>query len=165
MSAKHHLKTHPGPFRATWDGRKPFEIRLDDRTYAVGDDLELAEWNPCGPAATDGMFTGRMVEARVLHIERGEWGLPPDVVVLGIVVLKRWLSRGCGEATQLCDSSLIISVAGIAAKKGLESGIAQAAGVIRNALQHAEEAAGYTGPLTVGDLEDLASRVEELARS
>lgn len=47
----HRIKTLPHPFAALLDGSKTFELRRDDRGYAVGDVLVLCEW--------DGRFTGR----------------------------------------------------------------------------------------------------------
>lgn len=60
----HELKTWPEPFAAMVDGRKAFEIRRDDRNFAVGDALLLREYEPpewrcglCG-AATNGQPDG-----------------------------------------------------------------------------------------------------------
>jgi hypothetical protein len=46
MSTTHHLKTHPGPFADVLAGLKQFEIRKNDRAFAVGDVLVLEEWDP-----------------------------------------------------------------------------------------------------------------------
>lgn len=43
----HELKTWPEFFRAVQSGAKPFEVRKDDRPYAVGDVLQLLEFEPC----------------------------------------------------------------------------------------------------------------------
>ncbi len=40
----HHLKTLPEYFQAVIDGRKPFEIRKDDRGFKSGDRVELKEF-------------------------------------------------------------------------------------------------------------------------
>ena len=42
----HYLKTWPVFFRDVKEGRKLFEIRLDDRKYEVDDVLILLEWDP-----------------------------------------------------------------------------------------------------------------------
>ena len=42
----HYLKTWPVFFRDVKEGRKLFEIRLDDRKYEVDDVLILLDWDP-----------------------------------------------------------------------------------------------------------------------
>lgn len=78
----HDLKTWPEPFQAVISGDKTFEIRQDDRGFAVGDYLLLAEWDP-----TTGTYTGHQVNARVDYIARDAWGLPPGLVVMAITVV------------------------------------------------------------------------------
>lgn len=41
----HELKTYPHYFQETMEGRKPFEIRLNDRHFQVGDIVILKEWD------------------------------------------------------------------------------------------------------------------------
>lgn len=41
----HELKTYPHYFQETMDGHKPFEIRLNDRNFQVGDIVILKEWD------------------------------------------------------------------------------------------------------------------------
>ena len=43
----HSLKCWPEFFQATKRGDKTFEIRKADRPYAVGDFLDLHEYDPC----------------------------------------------------------------------------------------------------------------------
>lgn len=38
------MKTKPRYFKAVADGRKPFEIRFNDRDYKIGDQLVLFNW-------------------------------------------------------------------------------------------------------------------------
>ena len=52
----HDLKVLPKHFNSVADGSKPFEIRWDDRFYAVSDTLRLREWTEDG---CSGAFTGR----------------------------------------------------------------------------------------------------------
>lgn len=40
----HHLKTLPEYFQAVIDGRKPFEVRKDDRGFKPGDKVILEEY-------------------------------------------------------------------------------------------------------------------------
>lgn len=86
---EHDLKCHPGPFDAVIRGLKPYEIRVNDRDYRVGDTLLLREWKP--PQETEshllpGRYTKRSVRVRVTYMTGGgEWGLPKTLCVLGIV--------------------------------------------------------------------------------
>ena len=41
----HELKTYPHYFKQSLDGNKPFEIRLNDRNFQVGDIVILKEWD------------------------------------------------------------------------------------------------------------------------
>ncbi len=61
----HEMKTWPQYFRPMWYGKKTFELRKDDRDFAVGDILYLLEWSP-----KSGEFTGRSIRARVDFILR-----------------------------------------------------------------------------------------------
>ncbi len=78
----HTLKTWPGPFRLVKAGLKKYEIRKADRDYAVGDVLVLQEFEP-----ETSTYSGDQLRVRVVTMtEAGNWGLPPDVCVLGIEV-------------------------------------------------------------------------------
>ena len=57
----HDLKTIQPYFDEVAAGRKRFEIRFDDRGFAVGDWLCLKEW-------TGQDYTGREVYAKILYI-------------------------------------------------------------------------------------------------
>jgi hypothetical protein len=50
---KHELKCWPEYFQAVKEGRKTFEIRKWDKPYAVGDILELYEWDNLTRQFTD----------------------------------------------------------------------------------------------------------------
>lgn len=77
----HVLKSHPVHFGPVLDGSKRAEIRRNDRNFAVGDRLELHEWE-----FVTGMYTGRSTECRITHIDHGgAIGLEPGFVVLSIV--------------------------------------------------------------------------------
>ena len=77
----HYLKTWPEPFNLSLGGLKPFEIRVDDRGYEVGDTLCLKEWEPYSRA-----YTGRELLRRVTCVIRtaGPVPLPGGLVVLGV---------------------------------------------------------------------------------
>lgn len=84
MHKGHQLKTWPLYFRSIWQGKKQFEIRKNDRGFAVGDILHLREW---GPGAGD--YTGRWIGAQVTYMIQGEFGLPDDVSVMSIDVKEK----------------------------------------------------------------------------
>ncbi len=103
----HALKCWPEPFAAVRDGRKRFEFRKDDRGFAVGDVLELKEWEPCehcnatgrvidvddgesiacSCAMTEhpsGAYSGRFHRARVTYILRDGFGVPDGYCTMSI---------------------------------------------------------------------------------
>ena len=75
----HELKTWPIYFRETTKGTKTFEVRRDDRPFAVGDTLLLREWDE-GPK----VYTGRRYLLRVTYILRESLGLADGFCVLGV---------------------------------------------------------------------------------
>ena len=75
---EHDLKTWPEYFQAVRDGRKPFELRFNDRDFQVGDILNLQEFEPMTQA-----FTGETERVVVSYVLAGPW-LAPGVVALGI---------------------------------------------------------------------------------
>lgn len=82
--ATHELKSWPDQFQALWTGRKRAEFRRDDRGYAVGDLLDLREWEPGA-----GRHTGFRLMARVTHLVRGPaFEIPAGYVVLSVEVLE-----------------------------------------------------------------------------
>jgi len=93
MSTTHALKCDPEPFAALWCGDKTCEVRRDDRSYGsfeAGDHLELQEHDrSAGTLGGLGVYTGRRITASVTHVQRG-YGLPADMVVMSLRVLRRW---------------------------------------------------------------------------
>jgi hypothetical protein len=78
----HELKTWPEPFRKVVKGDKRYEIRQNDRGFAVGDMLWLREWDPAVQE-----YTGADCQARVISMTTGgSWGLPQDLCVMSIEV-------------------------------------------------------------------------------
>lgn len=86
--AKHVLKAWREAFQAVWDGRKLYEWRKDDRDprFALGDDLELLEWDH-----EAGAFTGRSLLAGPLtDVRRGPspFGIPEGFAILGFTEVR-----------------------------------------------------------------------------
>lgn len=71
----HELKILPQYFEPVIDGNKTFEIRKDDREYAVGDLLLLKEYK-------DDNFTGHAILQEVTYITN--FNQEPGYVVMGI---------------------------------------------------------------------------------
>jgi hypothetical protein len=70
----HLLKTDPEVFQAVLSGAKTFEIRLNDRGYAVGDVLGLRETKHTGAEMRAGaplVYTGRECQRFVSHVLTG----------------------------------------------------------------------------------------------
>jgi hypothetical protein len=72
--AVHELKTWPTYYGDVKSGKKPFELRQDDRPFEVGDALYLREWDP-----ETGAYTGRQTYRLITYILR-----PDDVWGIGI---------------------------------------------------------------------------------
>lgn len=86
---EHDLKCWPDPFEAMRTGRKPYEIRVSDRDYQVGDTLVLREWEPepdwLDVTPPPGAYTGRVERRVVTYLTPGgAWGLPDNLCVLGL---------------------------------------------------------------------------------
>ncbi|AGC43281.1 hypothetical protein MYSTI_01952 [Myxococcus stipitatus DSM 14675] len=78
---KHHdLKTWPPYFQDVMTGVKSFELRENDRDFAVGDTLCLREWDP-----QVSQYTMRAVTRRVVYVlPGGAFGLASTHVILGL---------------------------------------------------------------------------------
>jgi len=86
MGMTHRLKTWPSFFEDVWSGDKPFELRKDDRNFALGDCLILEEWD--SPTET---YTGRIILAYVGYILRDapQFGLDSGYAILGLYGIVR----------------------------------------------------------------------------
>lgn len=75
---KHELKLLTAYFDPVLLGFKNFEVRLNDRTYTIGDELILREW-------TGAEYTGRSLKAVVSYVLDDARFLRPGYVVLGLM--------------------------------------------------------------------------------
>jgi len=82
---EHELKCWPEFMDDVLDGSKTFEVRRDDRGFAVGDRLKLVEWEPL-----NGLFGGRQTTVEVTYVLKADecqaFGSPlaDGYVVMGI---------------------------------------------------------------------------------
>ena len=80
----HELKSWPEGFQAVLDGRKPFEVRKDDRGFEVGDTLHLREYQPMPDT-----YTGRETDVRVTYIYRNDFDdLRSGIVIMGVCPIR-----------------------------------------------------------------------------
>lgn len=83
---EHVLKVDPLPLDLTVHGFKGFEIRKDDRGYAVGDVLDLRQTRHSAADMAGGKpleYTGRFARCLVTHLLRGPaYGIPEGYVVM-----------------------------------------------------------------------------------
>lgn len=75
----HDLKCWPSFFVGLESGAKPFEVRKDDRDFAVGDRLLIREY-----LAGRDAYTGRELHFNVGTILRDFPGIEPGYCVLGL---------------------------------------------------------------------------------
>lgn len=76
----HGLKTWPSVFRDVVDGRKPWEYRLNDRDYQVGEFMLLREFDPLSQT-----YSGRSLLCEiVLLVHGGIFGIPRGYVIATI---------------------------------------------------------------------------------
>lgn len=76
----HELKILPEYYNAVRSGEKKFELRRDDRGFAVGDRLHLRKWNP------EGGYTGEVIMTDITYILRGvpRYGLCDGYCILSL---------------------------------------------------------------------------------
>lgn len=74
----HALKTWPEFYQLTVDGLKPFEIRLDDRDYQIGDVLFMREWSK------EKGYSGRSSYWQIQYKLTRAPGLLPGYCLLGL---------------------------------------------------------------------------------
>ncbi len=82
---QHELKTDPEVFQLSFDGKKGYEIRFNDRDYKVGDRLVLKETRFSGEEIKAGKpleYTGRSLGCNITSMVCG-YGLDDGWVILG----------------------------------------------------------------------------------
>jgi hypothetical protein len=78
----HAVKTLPEYFKLSAEGKKPFEIRINDRPYREGDFLALNEWSE------DDGYTGRcIIEQIICIIDNPDW-CKEGYIVMGVEPVK-----------------------------------------------------------------------------
>lgn len=97
----HELKTLPEFFQAVVDRKKKFELRRDDRNFAVGDKLILKEFDRTN-------FTGREVHASVAYklVDCPQYGLRRGYCILGFASAISF--KACGVPVAPADKTTSI---------------------------------------------------------
>ncbi len=84
----HELKTDPVYFSAIGEGRKKFDIRINDRNYQVGDEIWFQETYYSCEEMKQGLplrYTGRIIAAEITYIMTGPiFGLAGGWAILSI---------------------------------------------------------------------------------
>lgn len=80
---KHDLKAWPVFFNPLLLGEKTFEIRKNDRGFAIDDILVISEWDPERKKEMSG-FTGRQLVRRVTYVTDFPPGIREGYVVMGL---------------------------------------------------------------------------------
>lgn len=86
----HWLKTDPPYFEEVWQGRKPFEVRYNDRNYQVDDILILAEKTEQSDKPRPANSSEKAVIARVISVLSSEsfpLGLQEGYCTLGLHII------------------------------------------------------------------------------
>ena len=73
----HALKTDPEFFEDVAAGKKPFEVRKNDRPYLVSDFVALNEWK-------DKEYTGRFILLKIVYILDNPQYCKEGYVILGL---------------------------------------------------------------------------------
>lgn len=82
----HDVKILRKYFLAVKHGRKPFELRIDDRDYKEGDILHLHEITSEPAGDNTGGYTGRSTKKEITYVLRDckEFGLMDGFCILGL---------------------------------------------------------------------------------
>ena len=74
----HQLKTESNYFKDIVSGKKPFEVRFNDRNFSVGDFLGLNEVD------VPGIYTGRCCLVEIVYVLTDSRLVKDGYVILGI---------------------------------------------------------------------------------
>jgi hypothetical protein len=105
---QHILKTDPAVFQAVVDGAKTYEIRFNDRGFAVGDELLLRETTATGAEIAGGAalgYTGREVVKHVSHVLTG-YGLTDGWAILSFAERATPAAASAGAAGTIDTPSI-----------------------------------------------------------
>lgn len=79
----HELKTLEKYFNAMATGEKNFELRKNDRSFGIGHELLLREYNPHSKS-----YTGRILRRKINYVlggsEAEQFGLKPGYCIMGL---------------------------------------------------------------------------------
>jgi len=81
----HILKTDPGLIALRKAGKRPWEIRLNDRDFKVGDEIILQETCHSGDAMADGAplaYTGKGLRCTITYMEMNIYGIKDGWVLM-----------------------------------------------------------------------------------
>ncbi len=81
--AHHDLKILPGFFEAVVDGKKTFEIRINDRDFKEGDSVTLHEYSSCVGGPESNKYTGRACGRVIGYVT--DFAQQPGYVVFSLV--------------------------------------------------------------------------------
>lgn len=80
----HKIKCIAPFFQDTWDGKKQFEIRKDDRGYKKGDYVILREYIPLLKK-----YTRRSILTKIIYLLRGTVCLKKDYCVFTTIIINK----------------------------------------------------------------------------
>lgn len=83
---EHVLKCWPSHFQPIVDGRKPFEVRYNNRGYQAGDKVRLREYDANISDDEDERYTGREILAQIGYVSNSLPGARQGEGLNGYVV-------------------------------------------------------------------------------
>lgn len=184
--ASHVVKTWPPYFEDICSGAKTFEVRRNDRGYAVGDILDLVEYDPKDGASYGLHHSGRNTFKRVTYIlPGGQFGIEPGYIVMALADYPEVLSASAnreadGYAAAFYEIADMLGIGARAAspktvwegemrpalQKLLTNRDAASAGVTKAGTAAQSREYGYLGAIELGAafVMDLGKVDEELVR-